>query len=165
MNEYVDTARTWLLHIVQNEPLLLILSVVGIALLIYIGFLNARIGRLTKGENGASLEDVIVTLKTRVEQLESHAHTTEKALENVDGRLASSVRGVALKHFDPFQNAGGQQSFAVALINEHGDGVVLSGIHSRDGVRVYAKNIKKFISERELSEEEQDAVDDARKKI
>ena len=68
-----------------------------------------------------------------------------------------------MKHFDPFQNAGGQQSFATALVSEKGDGVVVSGIHSRDGVRVYAKPIERFESKRELSNEEHEAIRDAKK--
>jgi hypothetical protein len=75
------------------------------------------------------------------------------------------VSGVSVKRFDPFQNAGGQQSFASALLNEKGDGVVLSGIHSRDGVRVYAKEVKKFASERELSEEETGAIAETKIKL
>ncbi|XKT74184.1 MAG: DUF4446 family protein [Patescibacteria group bacterium UBA2163] len=165
MNEYVDTAFNYFLYVVQNKPVLLALSIIGIVLLICVIFLNIRINRLTKGKSGTSLEDIIVSLETRVGQLESHAQTTERALENVDGRLAHSVRGVALTHFDPFQNAGGQQSFVAALVNEGGNGIVLSGIHSRDGVRVYAKEVKTFTSERELSDEENQVIKQARQSL
>jgi hypothetical protein len=90
---------------------------------------------------------------------------SEKGFENLDQRLSTSVRSVAMKRFDPFAGAGGQQSFATAYLNEKGDGVIISGIHSRDGVRVYAKEISNFKSERELSEEERGAVEEAKKKL
>lgn len=115
--------------------------------------------------------DIIVALldigklKDRVAKLEAHAKTAEAALENVDKRLAGAVRAIALERFDPYQGAGGQQSFASAFLNEKGDGIVVSGIHSRDGVRVYAKPVSDFRSERELSEEESRAIENAKKKL
>ena len=72
---------------------------------------------------------------------------------------------MALERFDPYQNAGGQQSFSSALINEHGNGIAVSGIHSRDGVRVYAKEIENFVSKIELSEEEARAVKKAKESL
>lgn len=104
-------------------------------------------------------------LKERVQKLEAHAKETTLILKETDERLTRSVQGVSVKRFDPFQNAGGQQSFATALLSEKGDGVVISGIHSRDNVRVYAKEVTNFASERELSEEERGAIDDAKKKL
>ena len=104
-------------------------------------------------------------LKERVEKLEAHAKETNLVLKDADERLNRSIQGVSVKRFDPFQNAGGQQSFATAMLSEEGNGVVISGIHARDGVRVYAKEVKAFQSERELSEEERDAIAEAKKKL
>jgi hypothetical protein len=117
------------------------------------------------------LADIIVALldirklKERVAKLEEHAKQTTLILKEVEERLGRSVQGVSVKRFDPFQNAGGQQSFAAALISEKGDGVVISGIHSRDNVRVYAKEVSGFTSAHELSEEERDAIETAKKKL
>src|SRR6185369_12752051 len=101
----------------------------------------------------------------RASALETHAVKAAAAFDNIDARLATSIRSVAMKRFDPFQNAGGQQSFATALLNEKGDGIVISGIHARDGVRVYSKDVSNFKSERELSEEEAQAIEEAKKKL
>ena len=107
----------------------------------------------------------IKKLKNRVAILEMRTKKAEAALENVNARLATAIRGHSVERFDPFQNAGGQQSFSAALVTERGDGVVISGIHARDGVRVYAKPVSKFSSERELSEDEQRAIAEAKKKL
>jgi len=128
-------------------------------------FLFRRLRRLVRGGDGKSLEGTIRKLSERVANLETHAVKAEAAFENVDTRLSTAVRSVSVKRFDPFQNAGGQQSFATALLDEKGAGVVISGIHARDGVRVYAKSVSKFKSERELSEEERDAIEDAKKNL
>lgn len=142
----------------------------GLAILILFALIQdfvlfRRLRRLVRGGDGKTLEGTIRKLQERVSFLESHAVKSEKGFENLDERLATSVRSVSVKRFDPFQGAGGQQSFATAFVNEKGDGVILSGIHARDGVRVYAKEISGFTSERELSEEEHSAIEEAKKKI
>lgn len=148
-----------------SDPLLDIVLILLILALVRTVFLSRRITLLTQGANGKSLEGSIQDTASRVAALEGHAKKTEVALNNLDTRVAGAVRGVAVRRFDPFQNSGGQQSFATALLDESGDGVVVAGIHARDGVRVYAKEVKKFASERELSEEERHAVQDARTKL
>lgn len=153
------------LDVVRNDLILSGLAVLVLFSFIRTFFLSHRLTRLMRGGDGKTLEGTIKKLQERVNALETHAETVERALENVDGRLQTSLRGVSVERFDPFHNAGGQQSFATALLNEQGNGVVLSGIHSRDGVRVYAKEVATFTSERELSEEESRAIKAAGKQI
>lgn len=152
------------MNAIRHEPILSGVAVLLIYAVIRTSLLSRRLTRLTKGGDGKTLEGTIKKLTERVHALESHAQKTELALENVDARLLRSVQGVAVERFDPFGNSG-QQSFATALLNERGDGVVISGIHSRDGVRVYAKEVKNFASERELSEEEANAIARAQQKL
>lgn len=149
----------------QSNVVLDVVLVLLVLALIRTVMLSRRITLLTRGENGKSLEAMIRTLDTRSTALETHAAKTETALNNLDSRVQNAVRGVSVRRFDPFQNSGGQQSFTSALLNEHGDGIVISGIHARDGVRVYAKEVKAFTSERELSEDEVSAIADAKKKL
>lgn len=147
------------------SPLLAITLVLLFITLVQVFLLSRRIARLTQGATGASLEATIADLGAKTATLTKHATTTEDAINNLDARIQTAVRAVTVRRFDPFQNAGGQQSFASALLNENGDGVVLSGIHARDSVRVYAKNVTHFVSERELSQDEADAIADAKKQL
>ena len=150
--------------VVQN-PVLSGLSVLVLFALVQDFFVFRKLRRLLRGGDGKTLEGTINKLQERVAALEAHAKKATLAFENVDARLSDSIRGVSVKRFDPFQNAGGQQSFTAALLNEKGNGVVIAGIHARDGVRVYAKNVSKFKSERELSTEEKLAIEDAKKSL
>lgn len=136
-----------------------------VVVLVQILLLSRRIARLTRGKSGASLESTVAELGATAATLSAHAQTTETALNNLDVRLQTAVRAISVRRFDPFQNAGGQQSFATALLDEKGNGVVLSGIHARDSVRVYAKDVHGFTSERELSADEVAAIADAKKRL
>lgn len=151
--------------LISQNPLTVgvaVLALLALALNIY---LSMRLDRLLKGGNGKSLESTIRMLHEKVEKLEAHATATTATLQNHNGRLMRAIQGVSVKRFDPFQNAGGQQSFAAALLNEKGNGVVISGIHARDGVRVYAKEVAGFKSERELSNEETTAIEEGKSNL
>lgn len=73
------------------------------------------------------------------------------------GRL--HIQKIGLIRFNPFKETGGDQSFILALLDEDDNGVVLSGLYSRSGMRWYAKKIKKGAGhEHTLSEEEKEAI-------
>jgi hypothetical protein len=163
--ESFDVVLHQLLDATGDNPIVSGLTILVLFSLIQDFILFRKLRAFLRGSDGKSLEGTIHKLGERVESLESHARETTNILKEADERLARSVQGIAVKRFDPFQNAGGQQSFATALLSEEGDGVVISGIHARDGVRVYAKEVKKFASERELSDEERDAIAEAKKKV
>ncbi len=136
--------------------------VISVLASLFLLFLAYRIFRLTRGKNSESLEEVIGSINERTSALEVHARGVDQMLTVHTSKIQRSVQTIATKRFDPFQNAGGQQSFASALVNERGDGVIISGFHARDGVRVYAKEVEKFASSRDLSDEEKDALQTAR---
>ena len=154
-----------LFQYVSIEQLILGIGVLALIAIFFSLYLVFRVTALTKGASGSSLEETITDNKKRVADLEEHCLSEAKKVAHIDGRLKTSTRAVAIERFDPFQQQGGQQSFSSALINESGDGVVLSALHSRDGVRVYAKELKEFTSTIELSEEEARAVTHAKKKL
>lgn len=72
------------------------------------------------------------------------------------GRRA--IQRVGLVRFNPFEDTGGNQSFALALTDAAGNGFVISSLHSRTGTRLYAKAIADGRSDGALSEEENEAL-------
>ena len=60
--------------------------------------------------------------------------------------------------YNPFEDTGGNQSFALALLDAHGDGFVVSSLHARNQTRVYAKGVKGGRSDAGVSEEEAEAL-------
>ncbi|HLC94991.1 MAG TPA: DUF4446 family protein, partial [Patescibacteria group bacterium] len=100
-----------------------------------------------------------------ITQMSAEQKEVEKILENHNTRIHHSVRGLHTIRFNPFPNAGGQQSFATALLNEVGDGVVISSLYARDRMSVFAKPITHFKSEYELTDEERDALAKAKSQM
>lgn len=120
--------------------------------------LDHRLERLTRGGDGTSLESTlrstlerVATLSGGVEQLRSRA----TALEATQ-KLA--IQHTGLVRYNPFEDTGGNQSFAVAMLDANGDGVVMSSLHARQNTRVYAKAVVGGRSEAALSDEETEAL-------
>ncbi len=105
------------------------------------------------------------------ELITGQAHRIDKAgrdlisLSNIVSTMEKSVQGsvqhVGLVRFNPFQETGGDQSFALALLDGRGDGIVISSLHSRAVTRFYAKPIKAGVPQLSLSTEETQAVQKA----
>lgn len=72
-----------------------------------------------------------------------------------------SLRHLAVVRYDAFEEMGGRLSWSLALLDDQGDGVVLTSIRGRSEARTYAKSIAGWSSEQELSPEEAEAVANA----
>lgn len=73
-------------------------------------------------------------------------------------KMKKCIQKVSIVRFNPYGEVGGNQSFAIALLDKHLSGVMILSLYSREGVRVYSKPIKEGKSEYKLSKEEEDAL-------
>lgn len=135
-------------------------SVIVLILLVWLLILEHRLRRLTAGKKGQNLEETIFQLINQVKNTDQVNTAIREHLLKMEERLRHSIQHVKTLRFNPFQGEGqgGNQSFAVAFLDEHGDGVVISSLYTRDNVSVYAKPIKRKQSEFELTEEENAAL-------
>lgn len=140
------------------------LSVIAITLAIRI---ELRLKKLLEGTDKKSLESSISELKSLGSEYGAFKKRIENHLKAVDGKLSGTVRGFAIVRFDAFDGGGtgGNQSFATAYVNESGDGVIISSIHSRERSSVFAKPLKNGTSEYELTPEEKQAISEAKDSI
>lgn len=86
----------------------------------------------------------------------------EGEVRRVRGDLAQALRHVAVVRYDAFGDMGGRMSFSAALVDDTGDGMVISSIHARGESRTYAKGVVRGDSEVVLTPEERQALDAAR---
>jgi hypothetical protein len=140
----------------------LVLLALSVAALARGAGLARRQARLLRGTDGVGLQQMLLDYADDAalvrEQL-TNAH--QKSSENKSA-IAQSVRRIGLVRYDAFSEMGGQQSFSLALLDESGNGVLLSGLHARQEMRVYAKSVAAGRSAIFLTPEEQQAIREAR---
>ena len=135
-----------------------VLLLVVIALFRRTSAFERRFAGLTRGESGKNLEEI---LEVHLDKVYAVAREVDDLTARTAGLEAAGRKAfsrVGLVRFNPFEETGGNQSFALALLDAEGDGWVLSSLHARSGTRVYAKSIAKGRSEAALSEEESAAI-------
>jgi hypothetical protein len=120
--------------------------------------LSRRLESLTQGSDESSLEGVLGQHLDRVRQAIREVDEVAARTAVVERDLQSAFGRIALVRFNPFEDTGGNQSFALAMLDGRGDGFVVSSLHARAGTRVYAKAISQGTSEAALSDEEAEAL-------
>ncbi len=107
----------------------------------------------------------IAGLLNRLDNQEARLQGAEGAIARFQQVWPHIVQGYGLVRYNAFGEVGGDQSFSVALVDERGNGVMLSGLHGRDDTRVYAKQLTQWRSSHSLGAEEQQALTKARQII
>lgn len=137
--------------------LCLVVFVVGVCcavLLVKVNRLSRRLTSLTRNSNGDNLELSIAAQVRAVDDAIARADALEHAVGILQAKIPTCLQRVKLVRYDAFDDVGGEQSFAVALLDGKGDGVLLSSIYTRQDVRIYAKSISEGVASHSLSDEE-----------
>jgi hypothetical protein len=147
------------------------LSILAIvALLLAAGTLALSLGRATREQHlrGRAKLTRHAELEVQVEAQSRDIQRLEQAMRQLasgEKRLAELFQGavqhVGVVRFDAFEDMGGRLSFSAALLDDRGDGVVITSINGRQDTRCYAKHIRNGTSIHNLSDEEEQAIREA----
>jgi HAMP domain-containing protein len=159
LNDLVESNLGILAGVLAGACVLLLLLLIVVVIQIRrAGRLERRLDSLTRGVETGNLESV---MSTHLDTLQRVAGDLS-ALTGRTAALEHAARGhlarVGLVRFNPFEDTGGNQSFALAMLDDTDSGVVVSSLHSRSTTRVYAKAIVEGRCDTALSAEEAQAV-------
>ncbi len=138
------------------------LALISIGLFAWVFVLARRITKLTAGNNARSLESVIAENNRLIKKVEAQQTRDGASIMKLQKDFMKSIQKIGIVRFNPFKETGGSQSFAIALIDQHKNGVVISSLYSRDRLNVFAKPVENGSSAYQLSDEEQQAITEAR---
>ena len=117
-----------------------------------------RIGRsysqFMSGTGIEDLEQVIIDMKERISGQEKSDEKLKGSVEAINETLRHKKGNVGILRYNAFADRGSDLSFSLAIVDDQEDGLVLSGLHSRDQTFVYAKPVKQGQSEYPLTPEE-----------
>ena len=120
----------------------------------------------------ATVAVVLSALALRRTRSASSAGDVDALPEDVQGlrqevaalqaETADALRHLSVVRYDAFGDVGGHLSWSVAVLDDAGNGVVLTSIHGRSEARTYAKSVTGWTCEQQLSPEEEEAIEHAR---
>ena len=142
---------------------LLAAAVIGLAVVAIIQ--STRLRRATQAHRslvsdgqGGSLQELLDAHIGRVVEVGARLEKLAELHEYLEVRSRGSLQHVGMVRFNPFEDTGSDQSFAIALLDDRRDGIVLSSLHGRGGTRLFAKPVEAGESKHALSDEEAQAI-------
>ncbi|KKR20451.1 MAG: hypothetical protein UT50_C0017G0011 [Candidatus Moranbacteria bacterium GW2011_GWA2_39_41] len=156
------------LNLLRNyEPIIIIiLFMVIIAILIWNFLLQRGLGKIQKknleffaGNDVKSIEDIIIGHSKSIKVLDKDIQELYNISNQINIQAHKGLHKVAVIRYNPFKDVGGDQSFAIAMLNGKNNGLTISSLYTREGTRVYAKAIAAGESEKyPLTDEEKQAI-------
>ena len=111
--------------------------------------------KLVRSDNAI---DALSNLVSDIEELSHRQSTLTDILKKHQKMINESIRAVGLVRYNAFQDIGGEFSFSAALLDDKGDGLIISSINGRNEGRVYTKLISEGVASSPLSVEEEEAI-------
>lgn len=113
---------------------------------------------LVSDSKGVSLQQLLNSHLGKVIEIGAKMEELTRLHESLEVRSRGSLQHVGMVRFNPFEDTGSDQSFAIALLDDRRDGIVLSGLHGRGQTRLFAKPVEAGESKHTLSDEEAQAI-------
>ncbi len=106
-------------------------------------------------------ETPLVELKdinNEIIKLKKENKKLQEEIERIREKQRECIQKIGVVRFNPFKGEGGNQSFSIVILDDKDDGFAITALYTKEGSRVYGKEIKKGGSEYALSEEEKKAI-------
>lgn len=139
-----------ILELLKTDNFLIALSVIVILLVIGLVIVIIKFNKISKKYtefmkklgNGKNIEEDLENYMYRVERVEKQNAEILNYIKNVDNDLNKCIQKIGIVRYNAFQDTGSDLSFALALLDEKNNGVVLNGIYSREMSNIYAKPVE-----------------------
>ena len=141
--------------------LVIVMYIVIINLYMNLRYLKKRYKKMMTGVESGNLERMLIGHIDEVKRVAEKSVEMEAEARRMDELLQRALTRVAIVRYRAFEDMGGDLSYAVALLDSHDNGVILSSVFGREGSQAYAKPIEGGRSSYTLTEEEQQALKQA----
>ena len=115
--------------------------------------------------NGNNIDEMLRKYIDKVEDVNNKNEEIIEYCNRLDKSISLCIKKIGMVRYSAFKDTGSDLSFALALLNDNNDGVILNGIYSREMSNIYAKQIQNGKSANKLSEEENQALEIALNQI
>lgn len=140
----------------------LILIMLGLIINLYmeLSTIKTRYKRMMEGSEGESIEQMLASHTSEVNEIADGQRQVERKLEALDELVRSSITRVAVIHFDAFEKTGQGLSWCVAMLDRNNNGLILSSICGQEAERSYVKPIEngRVADNYKLTREEEQAL-------
>ncbi|MBR5271371.1 MAG: DUF4446 family protein [Clostridia bacterium] len=154
-------------NIIKSEAFLIGVAVINLLLFILYICNLLKLKKINKNYksfmkkigNGNNIEEMLQKYITKVEEVNSKSEEILNYCTRLDKDISLCIKKIGMVRYSAFKDTGSDLSFALALLNDNNDGVLLNGIYSREMSNIYAKQVNKGKTNAKVSEEEKQALE------
>lgn len=141
--------------------------VTAVVALIFSILMHIRVSRIFRSANSSDIEKLLKLHSKTIEDLLKYQADSSNYMGYLDSRIKKKTTSASVTRFNPFvgEGVGGNQSFSSVFADEEGNGVVITSIHTRARTNVFAKPLKNWKSEYELTNEEKKTIEDSANRL
>ncbi|NOU94754.1 DUF4446 family protein [Paenibacillus sp. LMG 31456] len=154
-----------ILELLDVRVLMVAMIAVMVVFLIIVIILWSKLNKLRKnymsmlnGDSSISVEGALIELQEKVASSNTTIDGVQQQIQLIVEQMKTMKSKIGIYRYNAFAESGSDLSFSLAIVDEHIDGVVISGIHNREETYVYAKPLTKGQSQYPLSPEEKEAI-------
>ena|SRR3989344_3828503 len=147
----------WNLVVFFAPFLALAISLIAFTLAI---IMHLKVSRIFRSANTPDIERLLKLHTKTLEDLIKFQADSSAYMKSLNKRIEGKLGAVPTLRFNPFKGTdlGGNQSFSSVFVDEEGNGVVITSMHTRERTNVFAKPLKDWKSEYELTAEEKEVI-------
>ena len=122
-----------------------------------------RYDHLLRGNNAElNLEEVLVSINDQLEKSNKEIRTIDQRAIDAKDKTMGAVSNMAVVNYDAFDGQTNELSFSLCLLDNFHHGIILTNLYSNDGSTIYVKEIINGSSEKDLSQNELEALNKAK---
>jgi hypothetical protein len=156
-----------IINFLKTETFLMIVAGMNILLLILYFCNILKLKKINKNYkifmkkigNGNNIDEMLKNYINKVDEVSDKNEEIINYCKTIDNRISLCIKKVGMVRYSAFKDTGSDLSFALALLNDKNDGVILNGIYSREMSNIYAKQVIDGKCSNKLSEEERQALE------
>lgn len=156
-----------IINFLKTETFLIIIAGMNILLLILYLCNMLKLKKINKNYktfmkkigNGNNIDEMLKNYINKVDEVSDKNEEIINYCKTIDNRISLCIKKVGMVRYSAFKDTGSDLSFALALLNDKNDGVILNGIYSREMSNIYAKQVIAGKCSNKLSEEERQALE------
>jgi hypothetical protein len=137
---------------------ILILFIFLIVVSIRLSSLRKRYTKMINGSSADNMEQILIEMQNALNEQKAESVKASAEITTIRQLMMKMTSSVGIRRYNAFNEGGSDLSFSLAMLNEEQDGVIITGIHSREQMYVYAKPVEKGQSSYTLSPEEKAAI-------
>ncbi|WP_160680318.1 DUF4446 family protein [Clostridium sp. C8-1-8] len=163
-----------IISIIQSLMPYIVIALAAIVILFFIliivlfnslGKVEKKYRRMMRGVNNKNLEELVSSYLDKIDEANKNSQAALDNCATIEEKMKGCVQKISMVRYKAFEDVGSDLSFSVAILDDNNDGVILTGIYSRNDSTTYAKPIDKGISRYDLSEEEITVLNQAINKV